>query len=169
MSYRFIRSTFAAMLLAAMFGAVHDQISYSVSPEYFTLLKFQQFHLQSLELPVRIKASLVGVLATFWLGIPLGVVLALTTARWYGDKAQAAFWRLVPWLMVGTLAGALLGLGYGYWQTNDLTAFAHKRLPHGLVDVRAYITVGIMHKAAYLSAGVVACFGVVALYWRRPR
>ena len=31
-------------LIAGLYGVVHDQITYSMSPEYFTRLKFFQFH-----------------------------------------------------------------------------------------------------------------------------
>ena len=35
----------AAVLTAGLFGMIHDQISYSVSDEYFTKFKFIQFQL----------------------------------------------------------------------------------------------------------------------------
>jgi len=161
--------TVYTVLLATLFGALHDQISFSVSPEYFTLLKFQQFHLTDVALPLRVKAALVGMLATWWMGVPLGVALAVATTRWYGTQAQATFWRVAPWLLLAVLAGAVLGLGYGYWQTFDLSRFAGKVLPLGLQDVRGYLMVGIMHKAAYLAGGLVLPLAVLLLYWRRPR
>ena len=30
-------------VLAGCYGALHDQISYTISPEYFTKVKFEQF------------------------------------------------------------------------------------------------------------------------------
>ena len=32
-----------AVLFAGLYGVVHNQISYTVSPEYFTKFKFRQF------------------------------------------------------------------------------------------------------------------------------
>ena len=53
----------AACIVAGVYGALHNQISYSVSPEYFFAFKFHQFgipeHLQN-----RIGASIVG--CTAW-------------------------------------------------------------------------------------------------------
>lgn len=164
-----LQLTLYSVIAAAIFGAVHDQVSYSVSPEYFTLLKFQQFHLVDLDLPLRLKAALVGVLATWWMGLPLGLGLAFAAIRWHGEAAITAYWRVLPWLMLVALAGAGIGLAAGYWQTQDLTQFAHKRLPVGLQDVRSYLTVGLMHKASYLSGGVALAVGWLQLYWRRPR
>ncbi len=42
-----------AILAAGLFGAVHDQISYTLSYEYFTRFKFHQFHLVDSPLPER--------------------------------------------------------------------------------------------------------------------
>lgn len=169
MPYRFIStSILSAMLLAALFGALHDQISYSVSPEYFTLLKFQQFHLTEWALPLRVKAALVGVFASWWMGIPLGLGLAVAATRWYGEQAAVAFWRLLPWLLAGCLLSALAGLGVGVWQTQDLTAFAQKRVPAGLIDLRSYLWVGFMHKGAYVGGSLALPLGMAWLYWRRP-
>jgi hypothetical protein len=64
----------AAVLVAGLFGIIHDQISYSVSPEYFTKFKFIQFHLLDVDLPDRARAAMVGFLASWWMGIPLGIL-----------------------------------------------------------------------------------------------
>jgi hypothetical protein len=53
----------AAMLVAGLFGIIHDEISYSVSNEYFTKFKFIQFGLLDVNLPDRFRAGVVGFLA----------------------------------------------------------------------------------------------------------
>jgi len=63
----------AAMLVAGLFGAFHDQIGYSVSSEYFTRFKFIQFRLLDTDLPERIRVAEVGFRASWWMGIPLGI------------------------------------------------------------------------------------------------
>lgn len=47
-----------ACVLSGLYGAVHNQISYSVSPEYFTKFKFVQFRINGL--PHRLGAAVVG-------------------------------------------------------------------------------------------------------------
>ena len=42
----FIISIFIAVLLAGIYGMLHDQVTYSISPEYFTVFKFEQFGFQ---------------------------------------------------------------------------------------------------------------------------
>jgi len=52
-----------AILLSGLYGIIHDQISYTVSPEYFTKFKFQQFGLDGMTLPNRVQAG--GTLSIF--------------------------------------------------------------------------------------------------------
>src|ERR1700694_4054811 len=67
----------AAMLAAGIFGAFHDQISYSVAPEYFTRFKFLQFKLLDPTVPERVRVAQVGFLASWWMGLPLGLLIGL--------------------------------------------------------------------------------------------
>ena len=61
----FIAYIVLAVLAAGAFGMVHDQISYTVSPEYFTKFKFLQFRLLDPEVPERLRAAKVGFLASW--------------------------------------------------------------------------------------------------------
>ena len=76
----------SASLIAGIYGILHDQISYTVSPEYYTKFKFIQFNLanenniEKIKNP-RILVSIVGFLATWWFGLILGFILGLTTLR----------------------------------------------------------------------------------------
>ena len=51
-------------LIAGAYGILHDQITYTISPEYFTKLKFEQFHYANFGLPRRVFVGEVGFLAT---------------------------------------------------------------------------------------------------------
>ena len=52
-----------AIFIASLYGALHNQINYAVSNEYFTKFKFIQFGLLSPEISERVRAGVVGVLA----------------------------------------------------------------------------------------------------------
>ena len=54
----------AALLLCGIFGALHDQVSYTISREYFTLFKFRQFGIDS-GVAERLGAASVGFQATW--------------------------------------------------------------------------------------------------------
>src|ERR1035441_9525373 len=52
-----------AAVLAGLYGIAHDQLTYSISPEYFTRLKFPQFHHADFGLPARVFVAEIGFLA----------------------------------------------------------------------------------------------------------
>ena len=63
-----------ACLLAAGMGAAQNQLTYGISPSWFHDWKFEHFAIPE-ALHGRLGASLVGVLATWWMGLILSVVL----------------------------------------------------------------------------------------------
>ena len=52
-------------ILAGCYGALHEQISFNISPEYFTKMKFDQFRYADFGWPARVFASEVGFLASW--------------------------------------------------------------------------------------------------------
>lgn len=67
----------AAIVAAGLFSIVHDQISYTVSPEYYTRFKFLQFRMLDASVPERLRAAQVGWRATWWMGLLLGILTGL--------------------------------------------------------------------------------------------
>lgn len=55
-------------LLAGVYGVIHDQITYSISHDYFTQFKFAQFHYADFGWPPRVFVAEIGFLATWWVG-----------------------------------------------------------------------------------------------------
>jgi hypothetical protein len=161
----------AVMLAAGIFGALHDQISYSVAPEYFTRFKFLQFRLLDPAIPERVRVAQIGFLASWWMGLPLGVLIGLGgfLQRTAGCMLRALAWSIL--LSFGfTLVFALCGLGYGYTQTRhiDLADYRGWFLPPG-VAVRSFLCAGYMHNAAYLGGALavpVAWAFLVVAYFR---
>src|ERR1700744_4981297 len=70
----------AAIVIASLYGVGHDQATYSISPEYYTKFKFIQFNLadsgaaQHMTQP-RSAVVMVGVKATWWMGLYIGLIL----------------------------------------------------------------------------------------------
>lgn len=63
-------------IIAGLYGIIHDCITYSIAPEYYTNFKFIQFQIpeyfRSNEL---LGITIVGFLATWWTGLPIGIIL----------------------------------------------------------------------------------------------
>ena len=147
-----------AVVAAAIYGIVHNQISYTVSPEYFTKFKFEQFGLENPAVPERIRASMVGFLASWWMGIPIGILVGL--AGFVHPNArrmfQVSLWSIA--VVVGfTLLFGLCGLFYGWLQTASIDRAAYQEwyIPDNVINLRRFLCAGYMHNASYLG-GVVA-------------
>ena len=57
-----LRYAMLGALLAGFYGVLHDQITFSISHEYFTRLKFSQFHYANFGLPPRVFVAEIGFL-----------------------------------------------------------------------------------------------------------
>jgi len=150
----FIAFLVAAVLAAGAFGVLHDQISYTVSAEYFTRFKFLQFRLLDAEIPERVRAAEVGFLASWWMGIPLGLLTGVAGfIHPSASQMRKALLLSLPVIVGFTLAFALGGLAYGFFQTAtlDLAHYANWFVPRGLEHPRSFICVGYMHNSAYLG------------------
>jgi amino acid transporter len=147
-----------AVIVAGVYGMLHDQISYTVSSEYFTKFKFRQFGLADTPLPDRARAAIVGFLATWWMGMPLGLLIGLAgfIHRGAGQMLRVSLWSMLV-AVVFTLLFGLGGLAYGYLQTEhiDLTDYRGWFIPDDVTDLRRYLCVGYMHNSSYLG-GVLA-------------
>ena len=161
----------AAMLVAGLFGALHDQISYSVSNEYFTKFKFVQFHLLNSDAPERVRVAAVGFLASWWMGIPLGL---LTGVAGFIQRTPAHMSRALA-LSLGVICTfvllvALVGLAYGMFRTAqlDLANYSGWFIPPDLEHPRRFISVGYMHNSAYLGgAAAIPLAWVFHFLYRR--
>jgi hypothetical protein len=69
-------------IIAGVYGIIHDQITYTISPEYYTKFKFIQFGFiheedHTILARPRLVVSQIVFLATWWMGLPIGIILGL--------------------------------------------------------------------------------------------
>ena len=150
----YLSLVFVAIGLAGIYGAVHNQLSYTVSPEYFTKFKFYQFGYLDGELPERLRASLVGIRASWWMGFPIGLLVGIVgfIHRDYKRMLRVSFQAFLVVLVFTFLVG-FCGLSYGFWRTTnvDISNFSDWYLPFDLESPRRFICAGYMHNSAYLG------------------
>lgn len=139
---------------AGIYGALHNQISYTVSPEYFTKLKFRQFGYTDAQIPERIRASLVGFAASWWMGVPIGFLIGIAgfIHRGYRQMLKVSLQAMAV-AVAFTLLFGLCGLFYGFAQTSSFspTDYDLRYLPDDVVDIRRFLCAGYMHNSAYLG------------------
>jgi hypothetical protein len=155
-------------LIAGLYGVIHDQITYSLSPEYFTRLKFAQFHYADSGLPPRWFVAEIGFLATWWVGFIAGWFLArMAVPKWPSVEARAGILRGFGIILTCAFAASLMGFGLGLLRGSnaDYTAWQDFAQTRGVVDLPRFVRVAYIHNASYLG-GLIGLI-VALVYLRR--
>ena len=155
-------------LIAGLYGAIHDQLSSTIAPEYFTRFKYDQFGFEPAWFGGhRATQAVIGFLATWWVGLlmalfiaPLGLMFK-DPVRMRKEIARA----IATTLGIAMLSG-LVGLAYG-WSLDSVPKGWY--LPEGLVDQQAFIAVGGLHNLGYAGGVLGLCVAVSVMVWRRRR
>jgi hypothetical protein len=151
--------------IAGTYGALHDQISYSISPEYFTRMKFEQFGLAGFATgSPRVAAGEVGVLATWWVGAIGGWLVARAGRPRDWRVSLRALGLCVLTAMFAGIAGAALGAMRVH---GDLASWSGWQADLGLRNLESFVVVAYIHDAGY--AGALAGLLVAIAYVRRRR
>lgn len=141
----------AGALIAGCFGALHDQITYTISPEYFTRMKFGQFEAWDFGFPRRVFVSEIGFLASWWVGLIAGwflARLAMPKFREPGRKVMSAMAVIVCFAVVlGTIGGFT---GEALYGQRDGWKEALKAM--GVTDHRHFQQVAGIHLGSYAGA-----------------
>ena len=162
-----------AALLSVLYGIINDQITVTLSPEYFSVFKRAQFDsaLEAAGLsqsPPRIQAVLVGSLATWWFGCLLGAVLSaagITGRR--RPLPTRVFLRAVMGIMLFTLCLSILFGVVSYALEPDIRPDAEGwPFLEGIRAVCAAFAVGWWHDGAYLGGGSGT---LLAAFWIQRR
>jgi hypothetical protein len=104
-----------ACLFAGLFGVMHHQISFTVSPEYFFEFKFKQFAIAP-DLQNRIGASFVGLRASWYMGLFIGPPIAFAGLSIVGTKTYFTKVTKAFALAIATAAlFAIAGLAISYF------------------------------------------------------
>jgi hypothetical protein len=154
--------------IAGLYGIIHDEISYSISEEYFTKLKFNQFSYADFGFSVRVHVAEIGFLATWWVGFFSGWFLARYCSLHFSAELTIrytlqGFAVILGCAFVFGLAGFVVGY---YWLEGvHLLSWEGFQDRLGIDDLRDFARVGYIHNSGYLGA----LFGLLGeiLYLRR--
>lgn len=169
----FLLFILVATVVAAIYGIALDQVTYSISPEYYTKFEFIQFDLanplaaQHMTQP-RSAVVMVGVLATWWTGLIIGVVLGFIAFIF--KDADTLFRSALQALALVFLVVIITGVTGGIYGHNVLAKKGVDWwLPEQLKDRGAFITVGSIHWFSYLGGAIGIAAGVIFLLIKNYR
>ena len=162
--------TLAGGLYGGLYGTIHDLVTFTISPEYFTRLKFHQFSWANVGLSSSFFAAEVGFVATAAVGLAAGWFLARTALpRWSGRQAFQKMTAALT-IVVGTgFLGGVTGWWLGLHHTADYSQWQSLCETLGVVDVPAFVRVAYIHNAGYLGgfAGLLLGIGWLKFCGRR--
>jgi hypothetical protein len=152
-------------LIGGLYGILHDQLTYTISPEYYTKFKFYQFELihtgnEAIFRNPRIKVSIVGFLATWWMGLFIGIILGILGFI-HTDSSQMFRTTMKALLVTMAVAFAtgLIGLAYGkFYLTKTGVDWL---LPQNLIHKGNFIAVGSMHNFSYAGGLAGLLTGII--------
>ncbi|HEY1120520.1 MAG TPA: hypothetical protein VGE67_02935 [Haloferula sp.] len=156
-----------SVLAAVVYGIIHDQITARICVEYFTIGHARLIDSDS----PTVLGLFWGVVATWWVGLPLGAGLAIAARA--GRRCKLGATDLLPSLAkllltmftVATLAGCIGYFGSKAGVFILIEPFA-TRVP---ADRHiAFLTCGWAHATSYL-AGIFGGITLWILTWRRRK
>lgn len=155
-----------SMVVAGVYGALHNQLSYSVGSSYFHDFKFAQFGISE-DMQNRMGASLVGWRASWWMGLVVGMpsfLLALVILRGPQRVLAAGFGAMgavIITVLMFSMGGLILGMIAPQYA-------ASLPLPDGITDTESFLRAALMHEASYYGGFVGALVALWSVWqWRK--
>ena len=162
-----------AIVVAALYGVGNDQVTYTISPEYYTRFKFIQFNLadsgaaRHMTQP-RSAVVMVGVEATWWMGLYVGLILGLVALVFRNaDRMFQSAMQALGLVLLFTVASGFAGWLYG--RDVLVKRGVNWRLPDNLMDKPAFITAGTIHNFSYAGAVIGLVAGIAFLLIKKYR
>lgn len=159
-------------LIGGLYGILHDQITFTISPEYYTKFKFYQFGLAPTEqewVPNNIRAyiAFVGFLATWWVGIIIGTTLGLIGLIHQNSRIRIRITlRAIGITLVTAIIFGTIGYIYGRLFIDEVRIT--ELLPN-IIHKKDFFTVGSIHNLSYLGGLIGLVLGIIYSIRKRIR
>ena len=157
------------VIAACGYGIVHDQITARVCIEYFTV-----GHPQILTVPTASPTLLGlvwGIVATWWVGLGLGIPLAITARVGHRPKKTAGD-ILIPLLLLVVITGTLAAVAgiAGYFAASAGWVHLYEPLANRIPQDKHSVFIADLfaHNTSYF-VGAVGGIIVIAQTWRSRR
>lgn len=157
--------TLLGCVIAGAYGVLHDQVTYSISPEYFTRLKFDQFdYAEPANGSERVFAGRIGFLATWWVGGIVAWVFARVGIM--REKRVPPFREAITGFAIVfgmSLLAAVCGFGWGIWRegTGHGGGWLGWMRSLGVENTADFMKVAYIHNSSYIGGVIGTIAGCV--------
>lgn len=165
--FYFLKIIVLSILLAVVYGILHDLITTQISIEYFTI-----GHPKIIESDSPIKLALIwGIIATWWVGLILGILIAIFAT--IGNNPLIPFRRilvLITKLMVIMFCTAIIAGLIGYITAKNDIFYLVDNLATQIESSRhhLFLTAGWSHSASYIT-GIVGGLIICIKIWKERK
>lgn len=160
----FSATIFCCILFAGVYGIVHDQLTFSLSSEYFTKYKYQQFGFEPEDFGGdRMTVAVIGFFATWWTGLIIGFFLGLAGFIYntYAEMKKGIINGLVVVFVVTVFFG-IAGFirGKFFLSSHAMDDF----MPGEVTDKASFVLVGSIHNYSYIGGAVGLILGIMYMF-----
>ncbi|MBX9782354.1 MAG: hypothetical protein K2X48_03575 [Chitinophagaceae bacterium] len=150
-------------LTAGLYGILHNQITYTISSDYFSAFKFKQFRIYPHQLgSTRMAVGIIGFLASWWMGIFIGLILgAMALLLKTHQQMKVVLRNVLMLVLLITISSGITGflLSKLHWIQFEI--------PWGvtdeLINKEAFLNVAAIHNFSYLGGVIGLMAGIVYL------
>lgn len=164
-------------VIAGSYGIIHNQITYTISPEFFTKFMFYRFGLDEyFNESQRLGASIVGFLSYWWLGIPIGMILAVVGCIFDNGKTmlKQTLWAIFIVILIAFTTPFISVIVYFSEEFINSLSYTQyivstpEFLPEGVIiqDQFRFYLVGLIHDLSYLGGLLGLIAGIIYLIWK---
>lgn len=142
------------ILLAGIYGMLHNQITYSISPEYFTEFKYKQFGFDPAKFgEARQTVAVIGFLASWFVGLVIGIVIGLVALI---AKDHLVMRKLVRGSIVWIFSIAILFgiIGFFRGKLYLIERGVNWWIPETVINKNDFIVTGSIHNYSYLGGAI---------------
>lgn len=160
---------FLCCILAGIYGILHDQLTYTLSPEYYTRFKFDQFNVNPAEFGgPRMAVAAIGFLASWWTGFFIGAGLGITALLFNNHREMV---KVLPRAIVVVFITAILmgPTGYLYGRFVLLKYGVDWYIPKELAKPDRFIQAASIHNYSYVGALLGLLLGISYLFVQKAK
>ncbi len=156
-------------IMAGIYGILIDQLTYTVSPEYYTHYKFPHYNINPFEFGGdRMAAVVIGFKATWWTGLLIGTGIGFT--GFIFDNQREKRRNMVIAILIVFLSTILMGIiGYFIGEVVEVNEAVDRSLIQSLANPVDFIVVGSVHQYSYVGAFLGMLLGISFLFTQKAK
>lgn len=148
---------FCGTLMSCLYGILHDQITYTISPEFYNLVRFPQHQIASDA--ARWGAMQIAVINSWKIGFIISLVLSCMGLIHFNNRKIIRF-TLESFAIVVVTAASIACLSFLFGLLNH---FDESKLAETVVQKGNFLLVQSIHNSTYIG-GLIGMF--VGIYWQ---